>query len=40
MQEWSTRDYVVFPEEETGTFIVEARPVGSKEVTNRVEVSY
>ena len=29
-----------FPEIETGVFIVEARPVQSKEVTNRVEINH
>ena len=40
VQEWSTQNCVTFPEIETGVFIVEARPVQSKEVTNRVEINY
>lgn len=40
VQEWSTNNCVTFPETETGVFTVEARPTGSKEVTNRVETAY
>lgn len=40
VQEWSTHNCVTFPETETGVFIVEARPIGSSEVTNRVETTY
>lgn len=40
VQEWSTQNCVTFPETETGVFIVEARPVGSEEITNRVETEY
>ena len=40
VQEWSTQNCVVFPAEESGVFIVEARPRGNKKVTNRVETEY
>ena len=40
VQDWSTHNCVTFPETETGVFIVEARPVGSEEITNRVETEY
>ncbi len=40
IQEWSTHNCVTFPDSETGLFIVEARPTGSEEVTNRVETAY
>lgn len=40
VQDWSTQNCVRFPEAETGVFIVEARPVGQEETTNRVETVY
>lgn len=40
VQEWSTQNCVTLPKTETGIFIVEARPVGNEEITNRVETEY
>ncbi len=38
--DWGKAQTVELPLEETGTLIVEARPVGSTKVTNRVEEKY
>ncbi len=40
VQDWSTQNRIIFPQTETGVFVVEARPVGHKLKTNQVETPY